>query len=172
MVVAAVLCATLVSLVGLQRLCYDGVGAVSVHLTLVDRFGAATPIASLSCSNDTHWVTDYNAVPLGFQLVQNAHNILVLDVEDLNGGNPSVPRGEFAWVEIWWKRAVSPPPATATFDDVPTTHQFFQYIEALKASGITGGCSQDPPEFCPDRPLTRGEMAVFLAKGFGLHWPN
>jgi hypothetical protein len=25
--------------------------------------------------------------------------------------------------------------------------------------------------FCPERPITRGEMAVFLAKALGLHWP-
>ena len=36
---------------------------------------------------------------------------------------------------------MSPAPATATFpNDVPTSHPFFQYIEALSASGITAGC--------------------------------
>ena len=44
--------------------------------------------------------------------------------------------------------------------------------EALKASGITGGCSVSPPLFCPADPLTRGQMAVFLAKALGLHRPN
>ena len=31
-----------------------------------------------------------------------------------------------------------------------------------------------PPERgpIPDAPLTRGQMAVFLAAAFGLHWPN
>ena len=48
----------------------------------------------------------------------------------------------------------------------------FVYTPALKASGITVGCSQSPPLFCPDRPLTRKEMAVFLSVGFGLHWPD
>jgi hypothetical protein len=66
----------------------------------------------------------------------------------------------------------SPAPATASFNDVPTTHPFFQFIEALKASGITGGCQASPPLYCPDNPVTRGQMAVFLAKALGLHWPN
>jgi hypothetical protein len=66
---------------------------------------------------------------------------------------------------------VSPAPAAADFNDVPTTHPFFQYIEALKASGITGGCQASPPLYCPDNPVTRGQMAVFLAKALGLHWP-
>lgn len=67
-----------------------------------------------------------------------------------------------------WRRQVSPAPATATFDDVPTNHPFFQHIEALADSGVTGGCDAD--SFCPDAPLTRGQMAVFLATALGLHW--
>jgi S-layer homology domain len=65
---------------------------------------------------------------------------------------------------------VSPAPATATFNDVPTSHPFFQYIEALAASGITGGCQTSPPKYCPDAPVTRGQMAVFLAKALGLQF--
>jgi S-layer homology domain len=69
-------------------------------------------------------------------------------------------------VAVGWKRQVSPAPDTATFGDVPTDHPFFQFIEALATSGITGGCGGG--NFCPDAPLTRGQMAVFLAKGLGL----
>jgi hypothetical protein len=64
----------------------------------------------------------------------------------------------------------NPPPAVATFGDVPTNHPFFQFIEALKASGITGGCQVAPPLFCPDSPLTRGQMATFLSIALGLHF--
>jgi hypothetical protein len=74
-------------------------------------------------------------------------------------------------VRLRWRREVSPAPQSATFADVPTNHQFFQWIEALSASGITAGCDDNPPLFCPDRNLTRGEMAVFLSKALGLHWP-
>ena len=70
---------------------------------------------------------------------------------------------------VSWVRDVSPAPATATFTDVPTNHPFFQFVEALAKSGITGGCGGG--NFCPDSPLTRGQMAVFLAKGLGLEWP-
>jgi hypothetical protein len=41
-------------------------------------------------------------------------------------------------------------------------------INALAAAGITLGCN--PPEgdrFCPDDPVTRGQMAAFLVRGFG-----
>jgi len=65
---------------------------------------------------------------------------------------------------------VSPPPATATFADVPPSHPFFQYIEALHAAGISAGCGGG--NFCPDQPITRKQEAAFLAKALGLHWPN
>ena len=78
---------------------------------------------------------------------------------------------EFKAVDIWWHRQVSTAPGTATFNDVPTSHPFFQFVEALVASGITVGCQASPPLYCPDAPLTRKQMAAFLAKGFGLYWP-
>lgn len=66
----------------------------------------------------------------------------------------------------FWNRQVAPAPSTATFNDVPTGHAFFQHIEALVGSGITGGCGGG--NYCPNAPLTRGQMAVFLAKALGL----
>lgn len=71
---------------------------------------------------------------------------------------------------IGYKLQVSPAPGSATFNDVPTGHPFFQFIEALADSGITAGCGGG--NFCPDQPLTRGQMAVFLSKALGLHFPN
>ncbi len=71
---------------------------------------------------------------------------------------------------IQWRRTVSPAPATATFTDVPTGHWTFPFVEALAASGITAGCGGG--YYCPDDPLTRGQMAVYLAAALGLHWPE
>jgi hypothetical protein len=39
-------------------------------------------------------------------------------------------------------------------------------INALFASGITKGCSET--EFCPNDPVTRGQMASFLVRGYHL----
>jgi hypothetical protein len=83
----------------------------------------------------------------------------------------STPALQLYRVRAEWERQVSPAPAAATFNDVPTDHPFFQFVEALAASGITAGCNDAPPMYCPDAPLTRGQMAVFLAKGLGLQWP-
>jgi len=74
----------------------------------------------------------------------------------------------FGGVRIFWHRQVSPQPGAASFNDVPLDHPFSQFIEALASSGITGGCGNG--NYCPDAPLTRGQMAVFLAKALGLHW--
>jgi hypothetical protein len=43
---------------------------------------------------------------------------------------------------------------------------FADWIEELSNREITGGCGGG--NFCPDAPNTRGQMAVFLQKTFGL----
>jgi hypothetical protein len=80
-----------------------------------------------------------------------------------------IPSQRLVGLVVGYVLQVSPPPATATFGDVPTSHPFFQFVEALAKSGITGGCGSG--NYCPDAPLTRGQMAVFLAKALGLQWP-
>lgn len=70
---------------------------------------------------------------------------------------------------VRWKRTVSPAPATATFSDVPVGAFGFAHVEALAASGITAGCGGG--RYCPDDPITRAQLAVFLAKALGLHFP-
>jgi hypothetical protein len=72
-------------------------------------------------------------------------------------------------VRLRYRLQVSPAPGTATFTDVPLGHPQRQFIEALVASGVTGGCGGG--NYCPDTPVTRGQMAVFLAAALGLHWP-
>jgi len=84
-------------------------------------------------------------------------------------GNAFDGTTKFNNVAVGFRRSASPAPATATFGDVPTTDPAFQYIEALAASGITGGCAGG--NYCPDNFVTRRQMAVFLAKALGLRWP-
>jgi hypothetical protein len=84
-------------------------------------------------------------------------------------GYPASPTRRLAGTVVGYVLQVSPAPATATFNDVPTSHPFFQFVEALAKSEITGGCGGG--NYCPDAPLTRGQMAVFLSKALGLQWP-
>jgi len=61
---------------------------------------------------------------------------------------------------------VGPP---TLFVDVPAGHLFHGDIEWLAAEGITKGCN--PPandRYCPDDPVTRGQMAAFLARALDL----
>ena len=60
----------------------------------------------------------------------------------------------------------TPPTCTGVFSDVTCPSQFADWIEALFAEGITGGCGTGV--YCPSSPNNRGQMAVFLTKTFGL----
>ena len=55
-----------------------------------------------------------------------------------------------------------PPPCAGTFGDVPCPSTFANWIEALAAEGITGGCGSG--NFCPGNPVRRDQMAAFLLR--------
>lgn len=64
----------------------------------------------------------------------------------LAGGDENVPDG----------------PVEATFEDVPAGYWAYKYIEHAVASNIVAGYSDD--RYHPDWSLTRGQMAVFIAR--------
>jgi uncharacterized repeat protein (TIGR01451 family) len=82
--------------------------------------------------------------------------------------NSPITRAEMA---VFLIRALNgsawvPPTSTGTvFTDVPIDHWAGEFIEALAAAGITAGCGDG--KFCPDSPVNRAEMAVFLTRTFG-----
>jgi hypothetical protein len=139
---------------------------LGVELVRRDKFGGLNVVGSLD-STVHGWDTDRNLSPIGYLWNGRFDEALIMHVQQATSPNNQF----FGWVEVWWKRSVSPAPGVASFNDVPTGHPLFQFVEALKASGITGGCQSVPPLYCPDAALTRGQMAVFLAKALGLHWP-
>lgn len=51
-------------------------------------------------------------------------------------------------------------------DTAGNTHQ--AGIDALAAAGITAGCATNPARYCPDTPVTRAQMATFLARALNL----
>ncbi|MGH8911861.1 MAG: S-layer homology domain-containing protein [Acidimicrobiia bacterium] len=76
-----------------------------------------------------------------------------------------VTRGQMA---AFLARAFGYPTAPGSFVDVAGS-VFVSNIGALAAAGVTKGC--DPPantRFCPDRAVTRAEMATFLARALDL----
>ena len=113
----------------------------------------------------------YSAMPVDYVVNNNvaldpagAQLILSADFSSNSGSQ------KFKAVDIWWHREVSPAPAQPTFLDVPPSDFGFQYIEALADSNITGGCGGG--NYCPDSPVTRRQMAIFIAKALGLHWSH
>lgn len=56
------------------------------------------------------------------------------------------------------------PSKEVDFRDVPENHPYRSQIESLYRLGYFAGCSQDPPTFCPERPLSRAEGAVLFGR--------
>lgn len=56
--------------------------------------------------------------------------------------------------------ATPPPPTSQRFADVPPTHWAYAYIDQFAQLGITSGC--DATHYCPEAPVTRAQMAIFL----------
>ena len=155
-------------IVALQLDACDTGSTANVFVTLFRQAqleGATSPLASTSTSGTPGCgVVNVNlAVPHTVNNETGTYIVLVQADTDINT--------RFQAVRIVYRLQVSPAPATATFpNDVPTTHPFFRFVEALAAAGITGGCGTG--SYCPDAPVTRGQMAVFLATALGLHFAN
>lgn len=61
------------------------------------------------------------------------------------------------------------PPDVGTstgFDDVPVDFWAAAWIKQLAVESITSGCSTS--NYCPNFPVTRGQMAIFLVRTFNL----
>ena len=59
-------------------------------------------------------------------------------------------------------------PSAVRFDDVDPDAWWAGHVERLAELGITKGCAVEPARFCGDRPVTRAQMAAFLARAFEL----
>jgi hypothetical protein len=103
------------------------------------------------------------------QLAQN-QNIVIANRYNIYQGRANLDGTGVCIIgaRIFWQRQVRtglPNP----FNDIGGLNQRFQNgIKALAASQITSGCGGG--SYCPNDPVTRGQMAVFLSDGLGLHW--
>jgi len=75
----------------------------------------------------------------------------------------TVTRGQMA---AFLARALSLPATSSDRFIDDDSSPFEADIERLAAAGITSGC--DSARFCPDAPITRGQMAAFLARALSL----
>lgn len=71
-------------------------------------------------------------------------------------------------MSVWLIRALEdaepPQPRDPRFVDVAAEHPWAGHIERLAQLGVTAGCARDPLRFCPRDPVTRAQMATFLAR--------
>jgi len=73
------------------------------------------------------------------------------------------------WASQWWDTSFAAiPPHGLIFEDVEGTDWFAMYVEELFLDNLTDGCRREGLTlyYCPDRPVTRGEMAKFLMRAF------
>lgn len=80
-------------------------------------------------------------------------NDSILDAASISLGGAGAGNGNFSSGTVYNK---------PTFSDVPASHWAWKHIEGVYVVGITSGCSSSG--YCPDAPVTRAQMAVFLLK--------
>ena len=80
-------------------------------------------------------------------------------------GSP-VTRGQMAvfLLKIYHGSGYAPAPAQGVFGDVPSSSPLAPWIEELAQLAVTTGCGGT--SYCPGNSVTRGQMAVFMAKTF------
>ncbi len=121
---------------------HDGLGAQQGDLI---RVGANAPVRVVDVDHAS------NTLTLERSIVWQAGDPVS---HDFAGAGPDIG--------VYERDDTSPP---STFADVPPSHPYHPYIEALAQGGYVKGCSQDPPLYCPDRALNRAESAVFIVRG-------
>jgi len=60
----------------------------------------------------------------------------------------------------------TPPAATHTFSDLPVVGKEWQeaWVDQFYLEGITTGCGTSPLRYCPENPVNRAAMAVFILR--------
>ena len=168
---------------------FGGVAGTNVNVTNETTMQATAPALAAATVNDIvvtntdatsgtlkkAWIVDFLDVPGSQQfysfvttLVSNAITVGVGN--GLYGVNDPTLRQQMAVFLLKGRHGICyvPPNCTGTFTDVPCPSTFANWIEALAAEGITGGCGAGV--YCPQNPVRRDQMAVFLLKA--KHGPN
>ena len=116
------------------------------------------------------WLSDFLDVPGSDGFHSYIEKIFRLSITAGCGSglfcrDDSVTRAQMAvfLLKAQYGYGYTPPACTGVFADVACPGLFADWIEQLSVEGITGGCGGG--NFCPDAPVTRQQMAVFLLKG-------
>jgi hypothetical protein len=113
----------------------------------------------------------FNDVPLGAFADTFIHGIAGGGISFGCGGGNFCPDDEMTrrLMSVWLLRGklgrfYAPPPAVGIFSDVSPESYAADFVEDFYSRGITSGCGTNPLRYCPDDPVTRGQMAVFLLR--------
>lgn len=92
--------------------------------------------------------------------IDNTYNTYYLRAAFSNQGT-----GKLVDVRIRYVEPIAQSPEVPTFSDVPTSHVFYKFVEHLYAVGAVVGCGDG--RFCPDDPVTRGQVAAIVVRALG-----
>ena len=109
--------------------------------------------------NDLWIPTRIEGVPLALAYTASKHAVVGMTKAAALEWAPAA-------IRVTSRMSCNGPCAAPPFNDVPAASPFCPWIQELAHRGITGGCGGG--NFCPTAPNTRGQMAVFLTKTFGL----
>jgi predicted outer membrane repeat protein len=145
----------------------------SNNCPLIDQLGVARP-KGISCDIGAYeFPTIFRDVSSRFWAWQYVERLYKAGITGGCGTNPlaycpesTVTRAQMAvFLERGMHGSSYAPPAlggSTGFVDVESTHWAGAWIKQLAAEGITGGCGSG--SYCPESPVTRAQMAVFLLK--------
>jgi PKD repeat protein len=144
--------------------------AVYVSRGLVSPSGDAgipdpEPPASFSDVPTNHWAYKHIEYAVSQKVVQGYEDGTYRPGLTVDRGQMAVYVAR-ATVAPGGDAAVPDPPATATFPDVPTTFWAYRHVEFCADRSIVQG--YDDGLYHPDYPVTRDQMAVYIARAFAL----
>ncbi len=140
-----------------------------------------TPIATGPLSFDT-FTSSYDTALAVWSGARGNLSLAACNDDSGNGRQSQVEAtltaGQTYYVEVsQFNRNLTPPAAVqalgggtlnlhvTSFFDVPGNYWAWTWIETLAHAKVTGGCGSSPKIYCPDDPVTRAQMAVFLLRG-------
>lgn len=154
----------------------NGAGSGTVSYSVAANSSTTNRAGTISIGGQTFTVVQgaqFNDVPVGSQFYNEIGKLSARGVTvGCGGGNycpdDTVTREQMAAFIMRAKGEFDPPtPATQRFNDVPSSNQFYSFIDRLAALNITVGCSTTPPLYCPGDPVKREQMAAFMIRGLG-----
>lgn len=106
-----------------------------------------------------------------------ASGVTVYDIPDFIWDIAGVPAGDLSNAVPFdfagTARTTANPPGAffgssgtpTIFTDIVAEYWAWPWIERLYNAGVTGGCSSSPLMYCPEAPVTRAQMAIFILRG-------